>query len=125
MVLLQLGILLLSVAFPIVGESDSNVDPKAGEQPKPDVKYSVEYDPSSPVKTIPLKEITLKLDLYQFSKPAGFVEVKTDQNQSFTLKEAYSLEVTSIQDQDKYKAMCSGYATEVEPKIIITCDLKK
>ncbi len=90
-----------------------------------EIKYSVEYDPNSPIKTIPLKDVTIKLELYQYSKPAGFSEVKTDVNQNFTLNQAYSVEVTSVQDQEKFKAMCSGYATESEAKVLITCNTHK
>lgn len=84
-------------------------------------QYTLEYAPDSPVKIVPLKEVILEIALFQYNNPAGFREMKTDENQTFTLSGAYNLEILSIENQGKYKAKCSGYGMQGDPKVVITC----
>lgn len=88
-------------------------------------KYTLEYAFDSPIKTVPLKEVVLEIALFQYNNPAGLRELKTDENQTFTLNGAYNLEILSIENQAKYKAKCSGYGMQGNPKVFITCTGKE
>lgn len=86
-----------------------------------EVEYTLKYAENSPIKTVPLKDIFLEIALFQYNNPAGFRELKTDDHQSFSLYGAYDVEILSIQNQGKFKARCSGYGVQGNPKIEITC----
>ena len=77
------------------------------------MSYSINYDESSPIKTVPLKNTTLKIMVYYNGNPSGYMDVTTDADQKFTLdqfkdKKSVAIEVLSIMDQDKYKAICKN-----------------
>src|SRR5689334_19832013 len=86
-----------------------------------DVKYTVEYAPSSPIKEVSLKDAEMNLELYSSENPSGYVSVRTDSNQTFSLKQEQDLEVVSVKGEEKYNARCSGPSTSSKVKIQITC----
>ena len=89
--------------------------------------YSINYADNSPIKDVPLKNATLKLKVYYNGNPRGFMDVTTDENQKFDLKDfkdtsAVSLEILSISDQDKYNARCKNtVASENKEDMLIRC----
>jgi len=85
------------------------------------VEYSLDYDSDSPIKDLPLANAQLKIEIFEFDKPHGYEEVKTDEHASFTLDKAVDLEVVSIQGEEQYQARCSGSATIANPLIKIRC----
>lgn len=90
-----------------------------------DAIYTLEYAETSPIKEVPLKNATLKLEIYRSENPAGFEKASTDAGQSFKLDKAYNLEVVGIQGEEKFNARCSGSATTQDTTIKITCNPKK
>lgn len=91
--------------------------------------YSVEYAVNSPLKTVPLKNATLKVVIYYYGNPRGNISVITDDKQNFNVVTAFgksaALDVVSIAEQNKYKAACYGTAPVGQTKILITCRANK
>jgi len=101
--------------------------------PKPNpllITYTVEHKSNSPVKTVPLKEAKLNVQVYYYGNPRGQITVVTNQDQSFTIgkfrtKSAVGLEVLSVEDENEYYARCKGYAAPGTTQITITCKQKR
>lgn len=83
--------------------------------------YSLKYDPSSPIKSISLKNANLVIEVYVYGIPRGYYQVKTDGKQSFSLNKSRVLEVVSIKGEEKYNALCSGNPGK-NNTIAITCE---
>jgi hypothetical protein len=86
-----------------------------------ETKYSIEYASSSPIKEVSLKDAEMSIELFSSEKPKGFINVRTDSNQSFTLTQEQDFEIVSIKGEEKYNARCSGPGTSTNTKIQITC----
>lgn len=89
-----------------------------------DAKYSLEYASSSPIKEVSLKDAEMSIELFSSEKPKGYINVRTDSNQSFSLKQEQDFEIVSIKGEEKYNARCSGPGTTTNTKIQITCTPK-
>jgi hypothetical protein len=88
--------------------------------------YSVEFSPNSKIKDIPLQNASLKIQVYYYGNPNGLQMITTDENQQFTMPEFkdskfVAIDVLSINDQEKYHAICSGAVTPQHNTIIINC----
>lgn len=83
--------------------------------------YSIEYAPDSPIKSIPLNNAKLKLEIYAFEKPHGYLFVETNDKKQFSLDKAYDFAIQEIAGEEKYNALCSGNSTPADQKITITC----
>ncbi|MGD9591631.1 MAG: hypothetical protein AB7V32_03830 [Candidatus Berkiella sp.] len=84
--------------------------------------YTLQYAANSPIKSVPLRNATLVLEIYDYDKPDGFKRIKTNTKKSFTLNYGEDFEVVGIVGERKKNARCSGYATPENKKIIIRCD---
>lgn len=98
--------------------------------PSKGIYYFVDYDPSSNMKDIPLKNMKMKIEVYYYGNPEGRLDVVTDDNQTFNIEphkdtQSLMLEVLSIADQEKYKARCSGLVTPGFTKVMIKCNPTK
>lgn len=93
----------------------------------PKFTYAIKYSDSSPIKKIPLENNSLKIQVYYNGNPMGFDIVTTDYDRHFTFEKykdtnILDLEVLSIDDQDKYKARCSGNMTSRSShELTVTC----
>ena len=85
-------------------------------------KYTLQYAPNSPIKSVPLQNATVMLELYDYEKPDGFKRVKTNANQAFFVNQGQDFEVVGIVGERKQNARCSGYATTTQQKILIRCE---
>lgn len=85
------------------------------------VEYNLDYAPDSPIKDLPLSNAQLKIEIYQYDKPHGYHDVKTDEHATFRLDEAVDLEIVSIKGEDQYQARCSGSGTVANRQINIRC----
>lgn len=87
--------------------------------------YSIEFDPTSPIKEIPLKNEEFKIAIYKDGVPKGYENIITDENQSFSLDQKYptsvAIQVLSIKNEIKYKALCEGAAAPGVTTIKIIC----
>lgn len=83
--------------------------------------YSVEYAPDSPIQSIPLENTEIKLKIYEYEKPHGFIRVVTNKNREFSLERSYDLEVEAIEGEATHNADCSGHATVHNRQIKLTC----
>ncbi|HEX2549125.1 MAG TPA: hypothetical protein VHM20_04795 [Gammaproteobacteria bacterium] len=86
---------------------------KGSAPSNPQYTYAIKYSDSSPIKKIPLENNNLKVQVYYYGNPMGFDIVSTDYDGNFTYDKykdtkAVDLEILAIDDQDKYKARCSG-----------------
>ncbi len=88
---------------------------------KAETSYSLEYASNSPIKSVPLNNASLKLEIYAYDNPHGYIHVKTDENKQFSLGHSHNFAVLEITGEAKYHARCSGYATYKNEKIKITC----
>ncbi len=83
--------------------------------------YTIEYSSSSPIKSIPLKNATLVLEIYKYENPAGFRHVKTNATKNFSFHHGQDFDVIGIVGEKKYNARCSGISAKNAAKIKITC----
>ncbi len=83
--------------------------------------YTIEYDSSSPIKNVPLKNATLVLEIYKYEKPAGYLEAKTNASNNFSINHEQDFDVVGIVGEKKYNARCSGISATGAPKIKISC----
>lgn len=91
------------------------------------IYYTVDYDPSSKIKDIPLKNISMNVEVYYYGNPEGRMNIQLDDSQNFVFdkypENSYlALEVLSLSDQNQYHAKCSGLASPRSNKLKIKCD---
>ena len=92
--------------------------------------FKVKYARKSPIKSIPIKNTTLKLAIFYHGEPKGYTLVRTDKNGNFDYnfgpddnKLNLSLELVAVRDELKYKAHCYGTTSVDNPKeLIINCE---
>lgn len=106
--------------FPVFAEEVEAKKETLAEEADP--VYSLEYAKNSPLNNVPLQNASIRLQLFANGNPKGFMDIETDDKQSFSLHEADVFEVISIKGEEKYKARCSGYATMKNKIIAITCN---
>lgn len=90
------------------------------------INYSLELAENSPLKEVPLKNITVKIAVYSNGTPQGFQEKLTDQNQTFVLDGNYAepiaVEVLSIENEAKQLLKCYGIAEPGQTHITLSCE---
>ncbi len=100
---------------------------KGATPSKPEYTYAIRYSDSSPIKKIPLENNNLKIQVYYNGNPIGYEIVTTDYDRNFTFEKykdvkLVDLEILGVDDQDKYKARCSGnMVTRAAHELTITC----
>lgn len=93
----------------------------------PKFTYAIKYSDSSPIKKIPLENNNAKIQVYYYGNPMGYDIVTTDYDRNFTFEKykdvnAVDLEILSLDDQDQYKARCSGnMVSRAAHELIVTC----
>jgi hypothetical protein len=106
--------------FPALAEEPEAKKEDLAENDDP--VYSLEYAKNSPIHSIPLQNASLRLQLFANGNPKGFMDIETDDKQSFSLRDGEVFEIISIKGEEKHNARCSGYATTHHKTIAITCN---
>ncbi|MBS0285827.1 MAG: hypothetical protein JSR17_00505 [Proteobacteria bacterium] len=84
--------------------------------------YTLEYANNSPIKSIPLQNATLVLEVYNYDYPDGYRRIKTNANKTFFLRNSEDFEIVGIIGEKKHNARCSGYGTTSNQTIKIRCE---
>ncbi len=84
--------------------------------------YTIKYAPNSPIKSVPLKNTTLVLEVYDYQKPDGYKSVRTNAKGKFFMPQGQDFEVVGIKGEKNFNARCSGFATPKRANILIRCE---
>lgn len=87
--------------------------------------YKISYDPSSPIKQVPLNNSIITIKVFLGGTPQGELMQRTDGSGQFSLDRNFQVPVTvrvvSINNQLKYKAKCCGISKPQSQIIQIIC----